>query len=115
MIKSGIFHEYSIWNCSFLDSVSICGIQAISQVQLQNDFHTLDGLAEKPEPPASYVNNRCTGIELGKQVTGHEPPNQSTAVTPESQLTSFHTLILDLGGVCFIDLMGIKVLTKFIQ
>lgn len=67
--------------------------------------------AKESEPPASYVNFHCGDIELGEQAPDREPPS-SSAATLESQPMPFHTLILDLAGVCFIDLMGIKVLTK---
>ena len=70
-----------------------------------------DGSASKPEPPTSYVNFHCSDIEPGEQAPDREPPSP-TAVTLESQPVPFHTLILDLAGVCFVDLMGIKVLTK---
>lgn len=69
-----------------------------------------DGSANWPEPPTSYVNFHCGDIEPGDQ----ESPSP-TAVTVESQPVPFHTLILDLAGVCFIDLMGIKVLTKVLK
>lgn len=62
-------------------------------------------------PPTSYVNFHCSDTELAEQAPEQEPPSP-TAVTLECQPTPFHTLILDLAGVCFIDLMGIKVLTK---
>lgn len=70
-----------------------------------------DGSASKPEPPTSYVNFHCGDIELGERAPDREPPSP-TAVTLQSQPVPFHTLILDLAGVCFVDLMGIKVLTK---
>lgn len=70
-----------------------------------------DGIANKPEPPTSYVNFHCCDIELGEQSPDQEPPSPSD-VTLESQPMPFHTLILDLAGVCFIDLMGVKVLIK---
>ncbi|XP_035511741.1 solute carrier family 26 member 9-like [Morone saxatilis] len=85
--------------------------QTISQLELQNDFDMNNGSANKPEPPTSYVNFRSSDIELGEQAPNQEPPSP-TAVTLESHPMPFHTLILDLAGVCFIDLMGIKVLTK---
>ncbi|XP_062283133.1 solute carrier family 26 member 9-like [Scomber scombrus] len=85
--------------------------QTISQLELQNDFDMNDGSANKTEPPTSYVNFHCSDTELGKQAPDQEPPSP-TAVTLESQPVPFHTLILDLAGVCFIDLMSIKVLTK---
>ncbi|XP_026188649.1 solute carrier family 26 member 9 isoform X1 [Mastacembelus armatus] len=81
--------------------------QTISQIELQNDFDTSDGSASKPDLPTSYVNFHCSDIELGEP----EPPSPS-AVTLDFQPMPFHTLILDLAGVCFIDLMGIKVLIK---
>lgn len=70
-----------------------------------------DGSVNKPEPPTSYVNFGCSDIELGEQASDQEPPSPS-AVALETQPMPFHTLILDLAGVCFIDLMGIKVLIK---
>uniref|UniRef100_A0A7N8WYD5 Solute carrier family 26 member 9 n=1 Tax=Mastacembelus armatus TaxID=205130 RepID=A0A7N8WYD5_9TELE len=81
--------------------------KTISQIELQNDFDTSDGSASKPDLPTSYVNFHCSDIELGEP----EPPSPS-AVTLDFQPMPFHTLILDLAGVCFIDLMGIKVLIK---
>lgn len=85
--------------------------QTISQLELQNDFDMNDGRASKPEPPTSYVNFHCSDIEQGGQTQDQEPQSPSD-VTLESQPVPFHTLILDLAGVCFIDLMGIKVLIK---
>ncbi|XP_054464699.1 solute carrier family 26 member 9-like [Anoplopoma fimbria] len=82
--------------------------QTISQLELQNDFDMSDGTASQPEPPTSYVNFHCSDNELGEQTPDQEPPSP----TLETQPMPFHTLILDLAGVCFIDLMGIKVLIK---
>ncbi|XP_075958657.1 solute carrier family 26 member 9-like [Anarhichas minor] len=81
--------------------------QTVSQFELQNDFDMNDGTANIPEPPTSYVNFRGSDIEPGEQAP-EEPPSP----TLESQPMPFHTLILDLAGVCFIDLMGINVLIK---
>uniref|UniRef100_A0A3Q3JKK0 STAS domain-containing protein n=1 Tax=Monopterus albus TaxID=43700 RepID=A0A3Q3JKK0_MONAL len=85
--------------------------KTISQLELQNDFDMNDGSANKPEPPTSYVNFYYGDTGLGEQVPGQEPPSPP-AVKLEFQPVPFHTLILDLAGVCFIDLMGIKVLIK---
>ncbi|XP_076023060.1 solute carrier family 26 member 9-like [Genypterus blacodes] len=85
--------------------------QTVSQLELQNDFDMNDGSASTPEPPTSYVNFHCGDIELDEQAPDQEPATLSAA-TLESQPVPFHTLILDLAGVCFIDLMGIKVLMK---
>ncbi|XP_070824909.1 solute carrier family 26 member 9-like [Chaetodon trifascialis] len=94
-----------------LSSLVNMKVQAISQLELQNDFDMNDGSANKPEPLPSYVNFHCSDTELGKEAPDQEPPSPS-AVTLEPKPMPFHTLILDLAGVCFIDLMGIKVLTK---
>lgn len=71
----------------------------------------IDGSASTAEPPTSYVNFHCSDAEQGEQSAEQEPAS-SSAVTLETQPMPFHTLILDLAGVCFIDLMGIKVLIK---
>nr|XP_020473455.1 solute carrier family 26 member 9 [Monopterus albus] len=92
-------------------SLVIMKAQTISQLELQNDFDMNDGSANKPEPPTSYVNFYYGDTGLGEQVPGQEPPSPP-AVKLEFQPVPFHTLILDLAGVCFIDLMGIKVLIK---
>lgn len=73
-----------------------------------------DGSAKWPEPPTSYVNFHRGDTEPGGQAPDQESPSP-TAVPVESQPVPFHTLILDLAGVCFIDLMGIKVLMKVLN
>ncbi|XP_068598912.1 solute carrier family 26 member 9-like [Brachionichthys hirsutus] len=72
--------------------------QTVSQLELQNDFDAND-------PPTSYANFRCGDAEPGERSADQE-------LALGSQPTPFHTLILDLAGVCFVDLMGIKALTK---
>ncbi|KAM6982607.1 solute carrier family 26 member 9-like isoform 2-T2 [Tautogolabrus adspersus] len=76
-----------------LSSMVDMKIQTISQLELQKDFDLKDDT-----PSISFVNPGFSDIELAKEM-------------PEPELP-FHTLILDLAGVCFIDLMGIKVLIK---
>ncbi|XP_074536612.1 solute carrier family 26 member 9-like [Halichoeres trimaculatus] len=71
-------------------------VQTISQLNLHKDFDTKE--ANKPAPVIGYDNFGFSEIELEKKVPDAELP--------------FHTLILDLAGVCFIDLTGIKVLIK---
>ncbi|KAG7520189.1 solute carrier family 26 member 9 [Solea senegalensis] len=90
---------------------SLANMKTISQLDLQNDFDVNEGSASKPEPPTSYVNFQCSDIELSEQASEQRPPSPAE-VTLKSQPVPFHTLILDLAGVCFIDLMGIKVLIK---
>ncbi|XP_025757068.1 solute carrier family 26 member 9 [Oreochromis niloticus] len=85
--------------------------QTISQLELQNDFDMKDGSANNVELPTSYVNFHCNDIELGEQLPDQEP-SSPPVLTLEPQPVPFHTLILDLAGVCFIDLMGIKALIK---
>ncbi|XP_070304071.1 solute carrier family 26 member 9 isoform X1 [Salvelinus sp. IW2-2015] len=85
--------------------------QTISQIELQNDFDIGDSNPYPPPSPTSYVNFHCSDIELGEQPPDPDQPS-SSPVTLDSQPRPFHTLILDLAGVCFIDLMGIKVLIK---
>lgn len=79
--------------------------QTISQLELQNDFNINPYPAE---PPTSYVNFSCSESEEPGP-TDLPPPPSPTLPSPP---VPFHTLILDLAGVCFIDLMGIKVLIK---
>ncbi|KAM9855893.1 solute carrier family 26 member 9-like [Aulostomus maculatus] len=85
--------------------------QSVSQLELQNDFDMSSKSASKPEAPTSYVNFHCSDIEMGENAPGQDPAGLSV-VTLESQPMPFHTLILDLAGVCFIDLMSIKLLIK---
>ncbi|KAL1020690.1 hypothetical protein UPYG_G00003400 [Umbra pygmaea] len=82
-----------------------------SQIGLQNDFDVDNGSTNPPPSPPSYVNFYCSDIELGEQLPDPEQPS-SCPVTLDCHPMPFHTLILDLAGVCFVDLMGIKVLTK---
>uniref|UniRef100_W5K1I4 Solute carrier family 26 member 9 n=1 Tax=Astyanax mexicanus TaxID=7994 RepID=W5K1I4_ASTMX len=80
--------------------------QTISQIDLQSDFYTVSA-----DMPTSYVNPYCD-ITSASDPAPDPEPTSPPAVTIEMQPMPFHTLILDLAGVCFIDLMGIKVLTK---
>uniref|UniRef100_A0A8B9L7Y2 Solute carrier family 26 member 9 n=1 Tax=Astyanax mexicanus TaxID=7994 RepID=A0A8B9L7Y2_ASTMX len=81
-------------------------IKTISQIDLQSDFYTVSA-----DMPTSYVNPYCD-ITSSTDPAPDPEPTSPPAVTIEMQPMPFHTLILDLAGVCFIDLMGIKVLTK---
>ncbi|XP_075898115.1 solute carrier family 26 member 9-like [Nelusetta ayraudi] len=94
-----------------LSSLVNVKIQTISQLELQTDFDKNDGSAKWPEPPTSYANFHCDDIELEEQAPDRESASP-TEVTLEAHPVPFHTLILDLAGVCFIDLMGINLLIK---
>lgn len=83
--------------------------QTISQIDLQSDFYT-SGVGSD-NMPMSYINPQCDIMDPTDQFPESEPASSAPVMT-EMQPVPFHTLILDLGGVCFIDLMGIKVLTK---
>ncbi|XP_048097715.1 solute carrier family 26 member 9-like [Alosa alosa] len=75
-----------------------------SQLQLQQDFHL-----DEQTTPTSYVNFHCDDTDQTDQRASSQPPSP---ITMETHPVPFHTLVLDLAGVSFIDLMGIKVLTK---
>ncbi|XP_064156332.1 solute carrier family 26 member 9-like [Anguilla rostrata] len=80
-----------------------------SKLELQNDFDiTSENGTRKSSLPTSYINYHGDMANLG------DDQNQAcdSPVTMEPRPPPFHTLILDLAGVCFVDLMGIKVLTK---
>ncbi|KAK1897871.1 Solute carrier family 26 member 9 [Dissostichus eleginoides] len=78
--------------------------QIISQLEMQDDFDT-------SSPRISYVN-----FHSGDANVGEQDPSPSTLEqdppTLELKPTPFHTLILDLPGVCFMDLTGINTLIK---
>ena len=81
--------------------------QTTSKLELQDDFDTTSENGTN-KSPTSYTNYNCDVAEAGnEQNQACSPP-----VTMEPRPPPFHTLILDLAGVCFVDLMGIKVLTK---
>ncbi|KAF3861065.1 hypothetical protein F7725_001320 [Dissostichus mawsoni] len=70
--------------------------EIISQLEMQDDFDT-------SSPRISYVNFH----------SGSPPPHPGAgSPTLELKPTPFHTLILDLPGVCFMDLTGINTLIK---
>ncbi|XP_030623524.1 solute carrier family 26 member 9-like [Chanos chanos] len=85
--------------------------QTISQLNLQSDFDSLGAGSTSTPTPTSYVNFHFEDAEQSDQKPNPEPPSDPP-VTLDMQPMPFHTLILDLAGVCFIDLMGVKVLTK---
>ncbi|KAG7260974.1 hypothetical protein CRUP_004189 [Coryphaenoides rupestris] len=96
--------------------------QTISQLELQSDFDArIDSLPATPTAaaaaPTSYANFRCSdggGLEEEEVVEEQTPdPDGPPALTLDPQTpVPFHSLVLDLAGVCFVDLNGIKVLTK---
>ncbi|XP_076840165.1 solute carrier family 26 member 9-like [Brachyhypopomus gauderio] len=79
-------------------------MSSLVTMKTQSDFDSSG--AGITDVPTSYINPSF-------DITGsldHLPA--PPPVTMEMQPMPFHTLILDLGGVCFIDLMGIKVINK---
>ncbi|XP_033825853.1 solute carrier family 26 member 9-like isoform X2 [Periophthalmus magnuspinnatus] len=82
--------------------------QTISQLELQNDFDITEATTPPADPPTSYINFGCRDDEEPVQRETRDPPGPSL----QSHPVPFHTLVLDMAGVCFIDLMGIKMLTK---
>ncbi|TSS48071.1 Solute carrier family 26 member 9 [Bagarius yarrelli] len=95
-----------------LSSLVTMKMQTISQIDLQSDFYTID--VGSDNMPNSFINPYCDTMNPTDQLPEPEP-EISPPVMMEMQPVPFHTLILDLGGVCFIDLMGIKILTKVLE
>ncbi|XP_006137279.2 solute carrier family 26 member 9 [Pelodiscus sinensis] len=69
-------------------------------------------------PPANSAGQVNTSSELGS-ITSHRGSNGSVIpaanvdpMTTAPPYVSFHTIILDMSGVCFVDLMGTKALGK---
>uniref|UniRef100_A0A3B3SJ67 Solute carrier family 26 member 9 n=1 Tax=Paramormyrops kingsleyae TaxID=1676925 RepID=A0A3B3SJ67_9TELE len=83
----------------------------ISQMVLQGDFDSSSTSSSKTEMPTAYVNFSCNIMDESDPDPTPDPPG-GLPVTMEPWPLPFHTLVLDLAGVCFVDLMGIKVLTK---
>ncbi|CAJ1084558.1 solute carrier family 26 member 9-like [Xyrichtys novacula] len=81
-----------------LSSVANIIVQTTSQLDLQKDFNFKDSDTNQSGIPVCYDNLGFSETEPDKKMPDQELP--------------FHTLILDLAGVCFIDLTGIKVLIK---
>uniref|UniRef100_A0A672V6H8 Solute carrier family 26 member 9 n=1 Tax=Strigops habroptila TaxID=2489341 RepID=A0A672V6H8_STRHB len=92
--------------------------KTLSLQELQKDFES--------SSPTDTNNNQTTanGASIS-HVTFHPPANGAGRVHPPSELgteldpvmtappyISFHTIILDMSGVCFVDLMGTKALGK---
>ena len=93
----------------FLYNLSLCDFpQTISQLDLQLDFD-ISEVDPPADPPTSYVNFSCSENEE------FPPPPSPTLHALHSHPVPFHTLVLDMAGVCFIDLMGIKTLIKVAQ
>ncbi|XP_069094674.1 solute carrier family 26 member 9 [Pleurodeles waltl] len=94
--------------------------KTISLQELQQDFEM---------PPPTDSNNNATAANgsnvvyvnfnqaAGAQAPGSRPYNSSAGNTVEPIFDApphinFHTVIVDMSGVCFADLMGVKVLGK---
>ncbi|XP_025891910.1 solute carrier family 26 member 9 [Nothoprocta perdicaria] len=80
--------------------------KTLSLQELQKDFESA--------PPTDTNNNQtaANGASIS-YVSSSElhgiPPDPMASAPP---LVSFHTIILDMSGVCFVDLMGTKALGK---
>ncbi|XP_063064615.1 solute carrier family 26 member 9-like isoform X1 [Engraulis encrasicolus] len=91
-----------------ISSLVIMKPQTTSQLELQKDFQA-NIAGTSPEAPPTYVNFHSDHTEPSEQ---HADSALPSPITMETHPVPFHTLVLDLAGVCFVDLMGIKVLTK---
>ncbi|XP_059509338.1 solute carrier family 26 member 9-like [Stegostoma tigrinum] len=64
-------------------------------------------------PRISYITvNTPNGLHEGTPKSPAEPENVEDPIKLAHPIIDIHTLILDMSGVCFVDLMGIKVLGK---
>uniref|UniRef100_A0A8C3F7M2 Solute carrier family 26 member 9 n=1 Tax=Chrysemys picta bellii TaxID=8478 RepID=A0A8C3F7M2_CHRPI len=87
--------------------------KTLSVQELQKDFESTS--------PTDTNNNQTTanGTSIS-YITFHPPANNAGQVNTSSEqgsistppYVSFHTIILDMSGVCFVDLMGTKALGK---
>uniref|UniRef100_A0A8C8SDQ4 Solute carrier family 26 member 9 n=1 Tax=Pelusios castaneus TaxID=367368 RepID=A0A8C8SDQ4_9SAUR len=87
--------------------------KTLSVQELQKDF-------ESPSPTDTNNNQTAAnGINVS-YISFHPPANNAGQVNTSSEMGSistppyinFHTIILDMSGVCFVDLMGTKALAK---
>ncbi|XP_078402454.1 solute carrier family 26 member 9-like isoform X2 [Cetorhinus maximus] len=64
-------------------------------------------------PRISYITvNTPNGLHEGTQKPAIDVENTEDPIKLAHPIIDTHTLILDMSGVCFVDLMGIKVLGK---
>ncbi|XP_048467771.1 solute carrier family 26 member 9-like [Rhincodon typus] len=64
-------------------------------------------------PRISYITvNTPNGLHEGTPKSPADPENVEDPIKLAHPIIDIHTLILDMSGVCFVDLMGIKVLGK---
>ncbi|KAK6472021.1 solute carrier family 26 member 9-like [Huso huso] len=99
------------------DSLSCMKGQTVSLQELQRDFESSTDTNNNGDTGGvrhiGYINFNCGGLETSSPAGPAHPPPPPPPCPPEPlPAPSTHTIILDLAGVCFVDLMGIKVLTK---
>uniref|UniRef100_A0A8C3RIP9 STAS domain-containing protein n=1 Tax=Chelydra serpentina TaxID=8475 RepID=A0A8C3RIP9_CHESE len=83
--------------------------KTLSVQELQKDF-------ESTSPTDTNNNQTIANGTSISYITFQPPANNAGHVNTSSELAppyvSFHTVILDMSGVCFVDLMGTKALGK---
>uniref|UniRef100_H3B3L2 STAS domain-containing protein n=2 Tax=Latimeria chalumnae TaxID=7897 RepID=H3B3L2_LATCH len=96
--------------------------KTLSLQDLQKDFDAsppMDSVTNSPAvkrvdvshitfAPPSEVPEQLDKTNKGSP----DPEKNKDPLHTASPSVNFHTLILDMGGVCFVDLMGVKVLVK---
>lgn len=101
-------------------------LQTLSLQELQEDF---DGAPSTDSNNNSTVNGTNSAISyiasntltVSSQITTPIPNGMSAPAKTEDPIltappiVNFHTIIIDMSAVCFVDLMGIKALGKVIQ
>ncbi|KAM4794730.1 solute carrier family 26 member 9 [Rhinophrynus dorsalis] len=97
--------------------------KTLSLQELQEDF---DGAPPTDSNNNSTVNGTSSAISyiasntltVGSQALGNIAKGMATPVQTQDPIltappiVNFHTVIIDMSGVCFVDLMGIKALGK---
>lgn len=115
------------WSCAF------ALLQTLSLQELQKDFESTSPTDTNNNqtaangtsvsyitfrPPANHAGQVNTSSELGSTSSLRSstcsviPAPTVDPMTTAPPYVSFHTIILDMSGVCFVDLMGTKALGK---
>lgn len=108
-------------------------VQTISLQELQKDFEStaptdtnnnqtaangtnISYVAFNPSVNTSRQANTSSAqgsmTSLRSSTCGNNPSSNADPMTTAPPFVHFHTIILDMSGVCFVDLMGTKALGK---
>lgn len=102
-------------------TVPFPGPQTVSLQELQQDFETApstdpnNNQAPAGDANISYITfspDTSAAAPCEPPTSAQSPREPSDALASVPPFVTFHTLILDMSGVSFVDLMGIKALAK---